>query len=254
MVLQHGFNEHAARFRTQHHQLVDHLLDHDIEVWAMDLLGHGESPGATSVTDVRAAVRDHVEVRRRAGSGGLPVILVGHSLGGLVTAGSLVADPSRATAVLLLAPALPDVPPRPVRIAALGLGRLRPGYLLRSMDTPLELLARSEGHLERTQDDPLMTLAPLTLLTGVTSLAVAATVWDGLPTWTTPTLVIHGTGDQYTAWSGSRRLVDGIAATEKSLELVPDGWHELLDDLEGDRVLAMVLGWVDRWAGDAGER
>lgn len=245
VVLQHGFGEHVARMATQHHQLVGHLLDHGLEVWGADLAGHGRSPGPRAVTDVRAAVDDHLEVRRRAARRGRPVLLVGHSLGGLVTAASVVSDPTNLAGVVLLGAALPAAPPRVVRRMLLAVGAVRPAAELTVLATPLTLLSGVAGHESRTRADPLMHLGALTLLTAATALDVAADVWAGLDHWTVPTLVVHGTADRHTDWRGSRRLHDAIPAADRRLIPVEGGYHELLDDVAGDSTLARLLTWLN---------
>ena len=105
VVLQHGFAEYAERYQEQP-ALIPQLGAAGFDVIALDLWGHGRSPGRRGVTNVRLAVDDHLEVRRRAALGGVPVLLVGHSLGGLVTACSVRASPVELSGVVLLSPAL----------------------------------------------------------------------------------------------------------------------------------------------------
>jgi alpha-beta hydrolase superfamily lysophospholipase len=114
LILQHGFGEYAERYATSHSKFIPRLTELGIEVWGLDLQGHGLSPGARGVVDIHAAVRDHVwlvgfvaagadasmETDAAAGStpnvsvnktSTPPILLFGHSLGGLVTAGSTTA-------------------------------------------------------------------------------------------------------------------------------------------------------------------
>ncbi|RSM07023.1 hypothetical protein CEP52_005406 [Fusarium oligoseptatum] len=89
LILQHGFGEYAERYVVSHSQLIPKLNTARFEVWALDLWGHGTSPGDRGIVDVEMAVKDHLEMRRRADARGLPVFLFGHSLGGLITAASV---------------------------------------------------------------------------------------------------------------------------------------------------------------------
>lgn len=94
VVLQHGLAEHAGRYVTDHGGVVGRLTGMGPAVYAMDLRGHRLSPGRRRVVDVRGAVRAHVGLRRHAEGHGVPVVALGHSLGGLVTAGSFAAAPT----------------------------------------------------------------------------------------------------------------------------------------------------------------
>jgi acylglycerol lipase len=149
VVLQHGFVEYAERYVGEHHQLIAHLLGRGYEVWAMDLIGHGRSPGRRRLTNVHCGVADHVLVRERLRAKGVPIILFGHSLGGLAAAGSVAPDPSDIAGVVLSAPVL--VPPvrAPVRADAWLLGRSLPRVAVPERKGPLDTLTRRRDVIER---------------------------------------------------------------------------------------------------------
>ncbi|CVK94630.1 uncharacterized protein FMAN_03652 [Fusarium mangiferae] len=108
VILQHGFAEYAERYVWSHAKLIPVLNAQGFEVWAMDLWGHGRSPGNRGVVDVQKAVDDHIQIRHRAATLGLHVFLFGHSLGGLITAASAARDASPPNdGVVLSSPALP---------------------------------------------------------------------------------------------------------------------------------------------------
>ncbi|KAL3441744.1 Alpha/Beta hydrolase protein [Aspergillus insuetus] len=62
LILQHGFGEYAERYVDSYARLIPALLERNIDVWALDLEGHGRSPGENGrgVVDVERAVREHV--------------------------------------------------------------------------------------------------------------------------------------------------------------------------------------------------
>lgn len=243
--LQHGFAEHAHRYVGEYHRLIPRLLERGYAVRAMDLIGHGHSPGPRRLTDIRHAVADHVRVRVMSDPG-LPVVLFGHSLGGLVTAGSVAAQPRHLAGVVLSAPVL--VPPvaAPVRMAALLLGRSLPRVGLPGRTGSLDQLTRRPEVVERAARDPLMHPGRVPLLLGATALDVSARVWAYAPHWQAPCLVVHGTADTATDPEQSRRLVDALGTGDKQLHLIDGGYHELLHDLPADEVLDLVLTWIDR--------
>ncbi|WP_328908131.1 lysophospholipase [Streptomyces sp. NBC_00234] len=196
--LQHGYAEYSERFFHQYSQLVPSLLGRGIEVWAMDLLGHGRSPGRRAVVDVRLAVADHVAVRRDMLARLLPLLVLGHSLGGLITAGSVTADATGISGAILLAPALPPALPAPVRTLLSAVARILPAAPAPLPAAPASELTRRQDVVRQAQQDPLMAHRRLPLLVGASSLDVAATVWAGAPQWQTPCLVVHGTSDTST--------------------------------------------------------
>src|SRR5436309_3402518 len=83
VLLAHGYGEHAGRYEHLAGRLVDEL---DAAVYAPDHRGHGKTDGATGlVEDGEALTTDLHDVADRAQGEhpGLPVVLIGHSMGGL---------------------------------------------------------------------------------------------------------------------------------------------------------------------------
>ncbi|WP_405904081.1 lysophospholipase [Streptomyces sp. NBC_00656] len=244
--LQHGFGEYSERFLNQYSRLVPHLVSKGIKVWAMDMLGHGRSPGRRGVVDVRRAVDDHVRVRRDMLSRSLPLLALGHSLGGLVTAGSVTVDEAGIAGVVLLAPALPRSLPAPVRTFLGAMARILPGAPAPVPAAPASELTRRQDVVRHAEQDPLMAHRRLPLLVGAGALDIAAAVWAGAPGWRAPCLVVHGTADTSTDPRASHHLADLLTAVDSSYLSVEGGRHELLHDDAADLVLENVLAFADR--------
>ena len=244
VVLQHGLAEHATRFVTDHGGIIPALRQSGIAVYAMDLRGHGASPGPRRVVDVRAAVRAHLWLRDRAAELRVPVVALGHSLGGLVTAGSVARRPEGLAAAVLLSRALLETPPAPVVRAGLLLGKVLPRMPVRRISGSDEELTRDPTARSHMRADPLMSSGPVPARTGATILAVSRDVWRGASAWTVPTLIVHGTDDNVTEPANSRRLAD-LIGPRATYVAVTDGRHELLHDADGPRTLHLVLGWID---------
>jgi acylglycerol lipase len=243
VLLQHGYGEYAERFVHRYHELIPHLLAAGFDVYAIDLRGHGRSEGRRGSLDVREAARHHLAAKR-ALTGDGPLLLFGHSLGGLITAHTVVADPARVAAVLLTSPALPKSAGPVLRGFAGLLATIAPHAPAPLRAAPPSSLSRLVDNADLYANDPLIYKGRLTTLTARTSLVVAADVWRGAGCWTIPTLILHGTDDRSTDPDGSRRLFDAIASGDKTLEVVEGGYHELLNDLDRDRIRALILNWM----------
>jgi alpha-beta hydrolase superfamily lysophospholipase len=84
VLIAHGYGEHAGRYEHVAQRLVDDL---DATVYAPDHRGHGRTDGATgTVQDGEGITSDLHDVAdtAREEHPGLPVALIGHSMGGLV--------------------------------------------------------------------------------------------------------------------------------------------------------------------------
>ncbi|KAF7550941.1 hypothetical protein G7Z17_g5376 [Cylindrodendrum hubeiense] len=243
-ILQHGFGEYAERYVSSHSELIRKLNEKRIDVWAIDLWGHGSSPGTRGRVHVEKAVQDHIQLRHQAAAQGLPVFLFGLSLGGLVTAGSVTQDSSRVDGVILASPALP-VPFSPLGERAIGLlARILPTVDVPKDRTPIEKLFRDMEQIRLAEADTLMFRGRMPLLLAATALQVGTAMWDKLGEWRTPTLVIHGTSDIAAPCETSKTFVDEIASPEKILHLVEGGYHELLNDLDPDNIVQLILTWL----------
>lgn len=242
VLLQHGYAEHAGRYVQHYAGLVPALVARGYDVHAFDLEGHGRSQGARGVTDIGRMADAHVAAR--AMLTGRPLFLFGHSLGGLVTALSVTRAPDGLAGVVLSGAALNFGTRAVARGVARLLAAVAPERGVAVLGDPAGI-SRIEAEVRAYMDDPLVFTRPIPARLGATALAAGAEIERGLARWRAPTFAFHGEADTYTSPEGSARLIAGIAAADKELLLVPDGRHELLNDVGREEVLARVLGWLD---------
>ncbi|MCP3732252.1 lysophospholipase [Sphingomonas sp. MG17] len=250
LLLQHGYAEHAGRYVDHANGLIPNLTSLGIEVFAFDLAGHGRSPGRRGDTNVFRMIQVHMSMRHAIASAARPIFLLGHSLGGLVTAASAAAAPGGIAGVLLSAPALPfDVPTRQ-RLLVRTIAAILP---MAGVTPPGDggELSRIEAEVRAYQADPLIFRRKLPARIADSAVRAADRMWRALPDWRAPTLVVHGTADCATDPDGSRRLTNMISSSDKELLMVADGRHELLNDVARDATLAHMLDWLDRRIGGA---
>ena len=123
IVMVHGLGEHSGSYEHTGRFLAEH--GHDVV--AFDNRGFGQSGGRRGHIDRFKIYLDDVEdlvVERR--QLGPPVVLLGHSLGGLIAASYLVDDRPSPDVLVLSAPALAANLPRWKRVAAPIMARLAP--------------------------------------------------------------------------------------------------------------------------------
>lgn len=243
LLLAHGFAEYAERYVKHYHQLIPHLNALGFDVYAFDLRGHGRSPGARGVADMKAVVSDHLAARRILSAQQKPLFLFGHSLGGLVTAASVASDGSGLAGVVLSAPALLIQAPAHLRLVS-GLMAVVAPSLRVVPPLGVENLSRIPEEVEAYRNDPLISDPRVPAKLGATAIAVSEEAWRRYPDWTVPTLVLHGEADRSTDPEGSKRFIAAIRATDKRLQLYPEGRHELLNDLDRDAALELILSWL----------
>ena len=244
LLLQHGLGEYSERYVWQYNQLIPKLVAKGFNVYAIDLPGHGESIGERGLVDLNDALMHHLAART-AIAGDLPTVLFGHSLGGLVTAASLVANPTGVVAAVLSSSAMQSPSKAWERILSKVVTAINP-----SGDMPLprpgeEALTRDLELLKLIAADDRMYHGKARNLVAKTVLELSDFVWSKIDSWQTPTLIIHGDKDLSTNHLQSIALMEAIPAKDKTLKIYPGGFHELLNDLEKDKVEADVFDWLE---------
>lgn len=243
LLLAHGFAEYAERYVKHYHQLIPRLNALGLDVYAFDLRGHGRSPGARGVADMNRAVADHLAARRILSAQPRPLFLLGHSLGGLVTAASVVSDQGGVAGVVLSAPALLIQAPSHLRFVS-GLMAILAPSLRVVPPLGVENLSRIPEEVEAYRNDPMISDPRVPAKLGATAISVSEGAWRRYPGWMVPTLVLHGEADRSTDPEGSKRFIASIRSADKRLQLYPEGRHELLNDLDRDAALDLILSWL----------
>jgi alpha-beta hydrolase superfamily lysophospholipase len=238
----HGLGDHSGLYPM----VAEALGPHRIAVYSPDLRGNGRSPGPRGYIDSWADLREdlHRLVRRtRAEVPGVPLFLLGNSLGGLVVLDYASHHPDEIRGVVALAPPLGALGV-PAPLLALGrvLSRVWPRF---SLETGMDLdgLSRDPAVVEEVLADPLFhRRGTARLSTEVTATIVR--VQRAAPEFPVPLLVVHGGGDRMVPPEGSRRFLARAGQRDKELLEIPGAYHALLADLDGERVLAAVRDWI----------
>jgi alpha-beta hydrolase superfamily lysophospholipase/uncharacterized protein (UPF0548 family) len=240
VALVHGIGEHALR----HLVTIRHLVGAGYRVAAVDLPGHGRSPGPRGhirewsvFREAAAAVVDLL----REEAPHLPVHLLGHSLGAVVALDLLAHRPEGIERAVALSPplgrtGLPWINHHLARTA----GRLVPALRLPTL-LDVGNLAHDPSVGERLRIDPLSHPLGSPRLELEREVAVRH-IHHHAADLRVPTLVVHGTEDALADIDGSRRLA--ARSPQVTLEEVEGGYHELHHDVHAGRVLASVTGWL----------
>ena len=112
VLIAHGLAEHCGRYE----HVAAALTQQSFKVFAVDHLGHGKSPGERVFVESFADYTDGIDsLFELIGSQhpDVPVTILGHSMGGLIAAASVVAHPHRYHGAILSGPAIiaPEPPP-----------------------------------------------------------------------------------------------------------------------------------------------
>ena len=67
-----------------------------------------------------------------------------------------------------------------------------------------------------------------------------------MPNFTVPVLIIHGTADKATRPAGSQYFYNNAASTDKTLKLYEGHYHDLLNDVDREKVMSDIQNWLDQ--------
>jgi acylglycerol lipase len=237
MLLVHGIGEHSGRYE----RVGAAFADAGIDVLAFDQRGFGRSGGRRAyvnafddyVVDVQALL-----VERR--TLGLPVVLMGHSLGGLVAVSHLVSDRPQPDLAVLSSPAISAEMPAWQRVLAPVLGTVLPRLKV-AADFDGSILTRDESEQTAYENDPLR-VAWSTARLGREAFRSMKTVGVTLDRLRLPSYVVHGGADTLVPPSASEPLASLPNVTRR----VWDGLrHECLNEPERELVIGEIVAWLD---------
>lgn len=237
VLVLHGIAEHGGRYEHVGRRLADAGLD----VVACDHRGFGRSGGRRGHVDSWSQFSDDIEdqlAELRALD--VPIVLLGHSMGGLMASRYAIDDRPQPDLLVLSAPAL-DADIRPhLRLSAPIIGRLLPTLEIREEGDP-SLLSRDERVGDVFYSDPYRVPYPTARL-GLELMRAMDVVRERVGEITMPTLVLHGRDDRLVPASCSE-----IFATLPNAErrIFDDLRHELFNEPEGLDIVDETITWID---------
>ena len=246
VVIVHGFNSHSGEYAWVASQLVTAGL----AVYAPDLRGRGKSDGERFfVNSFGDWVNDVAKVVSLATSRepGLPMFLLGHSAGGVVACIYTLEHQSE-LAGLVCESFAHEVPAPDFALAVFkGLSHVAPhAHIVRLKN---EDFSRDPQVVQAKNTDPLIAheIQPTQALAEM--VRADERLRREFPLITLPVLILHGTADKATKPSGSQIFFDMAGSTDKTLKLYEGHYHDLLNDLGREAVLADVVQWIDARVG-----
>ena len=247
--LVHGFGEHSARY--------DHLgewfAERGTAVYALDLVGHGRSGGARNYVRRFADFLDDVDVflaHTRGLHSDVRRVLMGHSMGALISAAHATERAPDVAQLVLSAPPFATRLPGLQRLAARALRPFLPRLRLGS-GIAAEALAHDEDVVRRYVEDPLVDTR-ITLSLAVEMFAqIDRTKFAGdrVPV---PCFVLHGASDRIAPSEGAARFHSGMTVPGSDLRIYPKLRHEIFNEPEKYEIFAELLAWMD--GADAGAK
>jgi alpha-beta hydrolase superfamily lysophospholipase len=242
IVVCHGVNSHGGQYLS----VGEHLAAAGLAAFALDLRGRGRSEGERFyVEDVAEYVSDVANTIALAKSRhpGLPVFLLGHSAGGVVSA-TYVLDNQAELAGFICESFAFQVPAPGFALAAIkGISHIAPRLPVLKLKN--EDFSRDPKWVEALNNDPLIAHEVQPAITVAALVRADERLHDEFPTITIPVLIMHGTSDKATVCQGSQFFYDTVGSKDKTLKLYEGHFHDLLADVGKEEVMADVMDWLN---------
>jgi alpha-beta hydrolase superfamily lysophospholipase len=236
VVITHGYGEHIGRYD----HVAQVICDAGAVAYGHDHYGHGKSEGDRAVvTSIQDMVDDlHTLLTyARSTHAGLPCVLIGHSMGGIVATRYAQTHRSEIDGLVLSGPVVggnPDL---------LALADMDP-----IPDVPIDpaALSRDPSVGEAYAADPLIYHGPFARETlvelGAAVEAIAADPGFG----DLPVLWIHGENDPLAPYAVTKDAMVHLRGDVFEEVMYPGAMHEIFNETNSDEVLGDVVDFISQ--------
>ncbi len=245
VLIVHGLGEHAWRYDA----LALRLNSWGFAVRAYDQYGHGESMGQRgALPDGDRLLQDLAEVvdeSRARMHDQTPLIVLGHSMGGLVAARFVALGMRRLEGLVLSSPALDPGLGLFQKLLLAVLPPLLPDLRVGNGLNP-DFISHDPQVVARYKADPLVHDRISARLAAFIAHGGPATVAQA-SNWTLPTLLLYAGADKLVNPAGSRAFADAASPSVVTAECFDKLYHEIFNEAEPAReqVLARLKAWLD---------
>ncbi len=238
----HGMGEHGERYR----HVAAEFAESGIATLALDQQGHGRSAGKRGHLPLDNALSDALLLLEEAGKRypGLPLFLYGHSMGGNVALNCALRRLPAISGLIVTSPwlRLAFAPPRAVEWVGRKLTRIVPALHQRTGLKPEQLYRVGYEQAALMEGDELCHTY-VTLQTYVDFTASGLWAIEHGSSLRVPLLLMHGTEDRISSPEASGELAKRLGE-RCSWVAWPGGYHELHNDIEGNKVIMDIKKWI----------
>ncbi|MGH3687277.1 MAG: lysophospholipase [Pseudonocardiaceae bacterium] len=252
IVVVHGIHEHSARYA----HVGDRLATAGFAVYAADHRGHGRSSGRRANIERMALIQEDLRSFVRFAAErhpGLPVFMVGHSLGGLIAllyaCGAPESGSTALDGLVVSGPAVTATAGSALARRLAGvLSALVPNLGVAALDADYKI-SRDPEVVRAYRDDPLVYHGRIKARTGAEILAAMQQLPAKLPGLSVPLLLLHGTDDQICPPAGSVLVHGAVSSPDRTLRRYPGLYHEVFNEPEREAILTDLISWLNDRSG-----
>ena len=257
----HGYGEYLGDAYDEVAKLWCEELGGGSLVFGHDHIGHGRTTAgervlANDIDELVDPVIAHVkkvQCWNNCGGGKLPVFVVGHSMGGLVSLLALLKDQNLFRGFIGISPLVIISPERATStniFLAKHIQRYFPSFTLPSVmdDNDDNYITRDKSYVDSLKNDSLRWHGGPKARMGWLLIKSCEKVQNSMPDITTPLLVLQGGKDKLVEPEGAKMIYSNALSSDKSYVMYPDAFHNLFVELEEVKydVQLKTLNWMDQ--------
>jgi len=238
----HGVKSHSGYYTW----VADQFVANGLAVQALDLHGRGKSDGERFYLDKFQDYLDDVHalvMLAKSQEPGLPVFLLGHSAGGVVSTVYALEHQAELAGLICESFAFQVYAPEFALAVVKGLSHVAPHAHVLNLKT--EDFSRDPKVVQFMLNDPLIAHEVQPTRTVAELVLADERLKREFPLLTLPVLILHGTADKVTKPAGSRLFFDTAGSSDKTLKMYDGYAHDLLNDLGKEKVMADIQAWID---------
>lgn len=243
MVVVHGLGEHSGRYLN----IVNYFCPKGYAVHGYDHRGFGKSEGRRAFTESFDDFLDDLDTfvaSIRSRRPGEEIVVVGHSMGGLIVLRwAALRNPAVAAVISSGAALEAGASISRIKIAAAKvLSRWAPRISMPNEVDPKDL-SHDQAVVQAYVDDPLV-IRSMTARLGWEIIRSMEETLAAAGRVQVPLLVLHGEADALVANAGSRKFFDATNAPDKRLHLYPGFYHEIFNENGKEKVFSDMEAWL----------
>lgn len=248
LLIVHGLAEHSGRYGN----FVDHFVPLGYAVYGIDHFGHGKSDGTRVYVkrfdDYTNTLKVYFDMIR-GWQPDKPIFLVGHSMGGLISAVYLFDHQAELAGAVLSGPAVKI--PSHVTPAILLMGKMLSSLIPKFGLLPLDAdgVSRDPLVVQAYVSDPLVHRGKATARLAAEMLKAMQTISGRAAKITLPIMIVQGSADRLVNPAGARMLYDAVSSVDKEIRIYNGLYHEVFNEPEHGKVLGEVELWLEAHLG-----
>jgi acylglycerol lipase len=248
LLIVHGLAEHSGRYMN----VVNHFVPRGYAVYGIDHLGHGKS-GGTRVyierfDDYTNTLKVYFDMIHQW-QPDKPIFLVGHSMGGLISAVYLLDHQIELAGAVLSGPAVKV--PNNITPVILFMGKMLSALIPRFGLLGLDAggVSRDPAVVQAYVSDPLVHTGKTTARLAAEMVKAMQYVSGQATKITLPIMIVQGSADRLVDPAGAQMLYDAVRSADKEIRIYDGFYHEVFNEPEHDKVLRDVEIWLEAHLG-----